>query len=295
MKSLLHILAISIVGIWGGTFIATKVLLANGLAPADIFFCRFTLAYVATLIICHDRWFADTWKDEMLFMLAGLFGGSLYFLTENTALMQAQASDVSIIVSSCPLLTSLILPLFYKSERMGRKQYAGLVIAFFGIALVVMNGHFVLHFSLLGYVLAFSASLTWVLYSLIMKRVMGRYPAWLLNRKVFFYGLLTIIPYYLVRDSSVTDITLLFRPSIIFNFLFLGLVANMGCYVVWTYLMREIGTVKATVYLYLNPLFTIIFARLFLDEHITYMALIGTAILIVGMVLAEKVRKPHRV
>jgi len=295
MKKLLHILAVIIVGIWGFTFISTKTLLASGLAPADIFFYRFVIAYVATIVISHDRWFADNWKHELIFAVVGMFGGSLYFLTENTALMHAQASDVSIIVSSCPLLAAIIVPFFYKSERMTLKQYIGLVIAFSGIVLVVMNGHFVLHFSLVGYLLALAASLTWVIYSLVIKGVMGKYQVWFINRKVFFYGVLTIIPYFLFVEPLKIDIPVLTDPSVIMNFLFLGLIANMICYVVWTYLMKELGTVKASAYIYLNPLFTILFAKLVLDEKITSMALIGTAILIIGMIMAEKVRKSQRI
>ena len=283
-----HLVAIATIGIWGTTFISTKILLQSGLEPADIFIYRFVLAYVCTLIICHKKIFADTLKDEIRMFLLGLFGGSLYFLTENTALVHAQASDVSIVVSICPILTSLLMGIFYKSERMNLRQYIGLLIAFTGIILVILNGRFILHFSTIGYLLAFSAALTWALYSLIIKKITTRYSIWFINRKVFFYGIISIIPYYIYIHPLHFDTTLLTTPVVGLNILFLGLIASMLCFVSWTWAMRKIGTVKASVYMYLNPLFTILTAWTILNENITNMAIGGTIILLFGMFLAEK-------
>lgn len=294
MNKLAHIVAIITMSIWGVTFISTKTLLLNGLAPADIFFYRFVVAYLSTLMVCHGKWLADSWRDELLLMLVGLFGGSLYFLTENTSLVYAQASDVSIVVSCCPILVSVLLAIFYKNERLTVRQYVGIVIAFIGITLVVFNGHLVLHFSLLGYFLAFGAAFSWALYSLFMKGLTKRYTAWFINRKVFFYGILTILPYFLLVKPLNTDFSVLTRLPVAGNLLFLGVVANMFCYVLWTFVMVQIGSVRATAYIYLNPLFTIIFAKLFLDEQITFMVLVGTAILILGMILAERNKKQRR-
>lgn len=52
----------------------------------------------------------------------GLSGGSMYFLTENSALAISNASNESLIVSSSPIATALILALFYKDERMSHSQ-----------------------------------------------------------------------------------------------------------------------------------------------------------------------------
>lgn len=283
-----HFIAIATIGIWGTTFISTKVLLMNNLAPADIFLYRFVIAYFCTLAICHRRLMAKSLKDELVLMLLGFFGGSLYFFTENTALVHAQASDVSIIVCICPILTSILLAIFYKSERMTARQNIGLIIAFIGIILVILNGKFILHISPFGYFLAFSAALTWALYSLLIKNITYRYSIWFINRKVFFYGLITMIPYYLFIQPLKFDISILTTPVVTFNILFLGLVASMLCFVSWTWAMKSIGTTRASVYMYLNPLFTIVTAWFVLHENITWMAISGTIVLLSGMYLALK-------
>lgn len=283
-----HFIAILTIAIWGETFISTKLLLHAGLSPADIFMYRFSIAYICTLVICHDHLFAQNWKDELRFILIGALGGSLYFLTENESLVHAQASDVSIIVTSCPIITSIIMALFYKSERLVPRQYLGLIVAFIGIIFVILNGKFILHISPLGYMLALGAALCWAFYSLVIKGIVNKYSIWFINRKTFIYGLLTIIPYYFLVSPLQTDTAILFQPAVCANIIYLGLVASMLCFVMWTYAMKEIGTVRVSVYMYLNPLFTVFFAVIILHETITWMALAGLFILILGMIMAEK-------
>ena len=81
-----HIISLLIIAIWGTTFVSSKVLLLNGLSPVEILFIRFILAYTVIFAFSHSKLFAGNIKDELLFVLLGFFGGSLYFITENTAL-----------------------------------------------------------------------------------------------------------------------------------------------------------------------------------------------------------------
>lgn len=221
----------------------------------------------------------------------GVMGGSLYFLTENMSLIYSTASNVSILVSTTPLLTALVLAIFYKSERMNRKQVLFSLVAFLGVVLVVLNGQFVLHLNPLGDMLALGAALTWAFYSLFMKRLMGRYPADFITRKVFFYGLLTIMPYYLFVSPLQISKDVLFQPLIVGNLLFLGLIASMGGYLLWNWVMAKLGAVRATNYIYLQTLFTMLFASLILGERITPMAVLGALILIAGMYGMQKKNK----
>ena len=79
---LYHLVAFVTVAIWGTTFVSTKVLMLNGISPAQIFTLRFSIAYVLMLCFNHKRLFSDSWKDEAKMMLLGITGGSLYFLSE---------------------------------------------------------------------------------------------------------------------------------------------------------------------------------------------------------------------
>ena len=279
------------VAIWGTTFVWTKLLIINGLSPAQIFTLRFVIAYVLLLGFSlwrgRHKWFSDSWRDELTMLGLGLTGGSMYFLTENESLRFTTATNTSLIVCSCPLFAMLIIALFYKSERFSARQILGSVVALAGMAVVVLNGHFILHLSPLGDTLAFSACLCWALYTLLMKPVMGRYPAMFITRKVFFYGILTILPYYVfVPDMPSLDV--LQRPAVMWNLLFLGSVASMLCYLTWSWCMKGLGAVVCTNWVYVNPITTIIAAWLILGEQITVYFLIGSALIIAGMYLSSK-------
>jgi drug/metabolite transporter (DMT)-like permease len=283
-----HLTALLVVMIWGETFVSTKMLLNAGLMPADIFFYRFLLAYVLTWFVSYKRLFCRNLTDELTTFALGVLGGSLYFLTENMALVYSTASNVAILLSSCPLLTALLLSIFYKSERLSKKQIFGSFLAFIGMVMVVLNGQLILHLNPRGDALAIGAAVCWAFYSLLMKRVMHKYSSWFISRKVFFYGLLTILPYYALVSPLNTDVNILSRPVVYGNLLYLGSVASMFCYIMWNWTLSRLGAVKATNYLYLQSLFTMLFASLILHERITWMAIAGAAILILGMIRAER-------
>lgn len=283
-----HLTALLVVMIWGETFVSTKMLLNAGLMPADIFFYRFLLAYVLTWFVSYKRLFCRNITDELTTFALGVLGGSLYFLTENMALVYSTASNVAILLSSCPLLTALLLSIFYKSERLSKKQIFGSLLAFLGMVMVVLNGQLILHLNPRGDALAIGAAVCWAFYSLLIKRVMHKYSSWFISRKVFFYGLLTILPYYALVSPLNTDVSILTRPVVYGNLLYLGSVASMFCYIMWNWTLSKLGAVKATNYLYLQSLFTMLFASLILHERITWMAIAGAAILILGMIRAER-------
>ena len=278
-----HAAALFTVAVWGATFVSTKVLIAHSLTPAEIFLLRFALAYVCIWPLSKGRLRADGWRDEAMLAAAGVTGGSLYFM----ALEYAPASNVSLIVCTAPVWTALLLSLAYRGERMTRRQIGGSALAFAGMVLVVLNGRFVLHLSPKGDLLALSAALLWMVYSLAVKRIGGRYPVVFITRKVFFYGLLTILPVFAFQPFSV-GAEVLARPAVWGNLLFLGVVASMLCYILWNAAMHRLGAVRTTNYIYFNPLVTIVTAALCIGERITAAALAGAALILYGMWRAER-------
>jgi len=276
--------------IWGSTFVFTKLLLLAGLSAAQIFTLRFIIAYVLLLAysIRRFRVFADSWRDELLLMALGVTGGSVYFLAENEALNYTTATNTSLIVCSCPLVASVLIGLFYKAERMSRLQTLGALMAVAGVCVVVLNGHFVLHLSPIGDTLALAANLCWALYSVLMIPAGRKYDSVFITRKVFFYGLLTIIPYYIWRPEELDFSKITFTSSVLFNLLFLGCVASMACFLAWTWVIKRLGAMVTTNYVYLNPVATIVFAWWILSEQITPFFLLGTVLILLGMYLADK-------
>lgn len=282
-KLLAYVVAVLTVVIWGETFVSSKIILEHGLRPADIFVFRFIIAYAGMWLISHKRFYSANLKDETFMALLGLTGGSLYFLTENSALSFSTASNVAIILSATPLATSIIMALFYKEERMNRRQIAGSIVAIAGLVLIIFNGEVILKLNPLGDNLALCAVLCWGCYSLIMKSISGKYDTAFITRKVFGYGLLTIIPYFLVKGWPQFGSAVLAQPVVWGNLVYLGLVASLGCFLAWNWALSVLGTVKTTNLIYLQPFFTMIIGYLLLGDQITWMAIIGALVLIGGM------------
>lgn len=279
---IVYVIAFVIVVIWGCTFVQTKILINSGLRPDEIFLFRFTLAYILILPLAGKRLFLDNWTDEALAVALGLTGGSLYFVTENYALAYGYCSNVALIVCLTPMITALIVGCFYKSERMGRSAVVGSAIAFVGMALVVFNGNFILQLSPLGDVLALAACLCWALYTLIIKRLQDKYSNMLVTRKIFGYGLLTILPMLLARG---VDIELLVDGGAVVwgNILFLGCVASLLCFLGWNFCLERLGTVRATNLLYLNPVISITTSAIVLGERVTWIAILGAVLILAGL------------
>lgn len=286
-QTLYHLVAFMTVAIWGTTFVSSKVLLLNGLSAAQIFTLRFTVAYLLMLCFHHKRIFSDSWRDELKMALLGITGGSLYFYGENEAMNFTTTTNTSLIVCSCPLFAMLLVRFFDRSARISALQLVGSLLAFAGMVIVVLNGHFVLHVSPLGDALAFTACLCWAVYSLIMKMVSDKYPAAFITRKVFFYGVLTILPYYIFFPGLPPAETFT-RPTVIGNLLFLGVLASTICFLTWNWCIARLGAVRATNWVYFNPITTMIFAAIVLDEHITLYFLLGAFCILAGMYLAER-------
>ena len=283
-----HLVAFLTVAIWGTTFVATKVLMLNGLSPAQIFTLRFSIAYVLMLCFNHRCFLADSWKDEAKMALLGITGGSLYFYSENEAMNFTTTTNTSLIVCSCPLFATLLVRMVYKdSSRIHIVQLLGSLLAFVGMIIVVLNGRFVLHLSPVGDALAFTACMCWAIYSLLMKSVSNHYGAAFITRKVFFYGVLTILPYYLFIPGF-PPMEVFCRPQVFGNLIFLGCLASMICFLTWNWCISKLGTVKATNWVYFNPITTMIFASWVLNEKITPYFLVGATCILLGMYVTDK-------
>ena len=279
-----HLLAFVIVAIWGSTFVFTKLLLQASLSPAHIFTLRFTIAYLL-LLLNPTKFHSDSWKDELLMMALGLTGGSLYFLAENAAMLYTTATNTSLIVCSCPLFAMLLMKLVYRQEEsITRLQAIGSMVAFLGMAVVVLNGRFVLHLSPIGDMLAL----------VLMKTAMKRYSTLFITRKVFFYGLLTMIPYY-IWHPEFPSLDVLLSAPVFWNLLFLSIVASMICYLAWNFVIKHLGIVVATNWVYFNPITTILFAWWLLSEEITVWFLMGSALILIGMYMSDHyaIKKPE--
>lgn len=80
--------------------------------------------------------------------------------------------------------------------------------------------------------------------------------------------------------------SILFRPEVILNLLFLGLIASLAGFIAWNLAMDKLGNVTSTNYVYMNPVFTLVFAVAFLGERMTLSGALGSLAILAGVFLA---------
>lgn len=280
-----HALTLLVASIWGSTFVASKVLLLAGLTPSQIMTFRFLIAWVLMFPFCH-RAVVTNMKDEFLFALLGMTGGSLYFLSENTAVQLSSAtSTVALVVCTTPILTAVINRMVHRNEHLSSRFLLGTLIALVGASLVVFNGVFVLDDDPMVILLSVGASLTWALYSIILRKMEHNYNSAVITRKVFFWGVVTMLPFTLMEPL---DASVLVQPKVIAVILFLAIIASLGCFLAWNIAVRRLGIVVTGNYLYFNPIVSLVVAYLVLNENITMLAIVGCVLTIAGVYLCNK-------
>lgn len=224
-----HLLALLTILIWGTTFISTKILLKD-FTPVEILFFRFLIGYFVLLLIYSRPIRTTSFKEELLFISAGLCGVTLYFLIENIALVYTLASNVGVIVSIAPFFTAVIAHFFLEEEKFRRQFIIGFLIALAGIILIGLNGSFLLQLNPIGDLLALLAPVVWAIYSVLMRKIsVLKVHTIGATRRVFFYGLLFMLPALFLFDFQLGP-SRFKEISNVAHLLFLGLGASALCF-----------------------------------------------------------------
>jgi drug/metabolite transporter (DMT)-like permease len=241
-------------------------------------------------------------KENLLLAMAGLTGVTLYQFTENLALNLTTASNVSIIVSICPVFTALTAQLFLKEKHFTPQFFVGTALALLGVVLVSLNGSSHFNVSPKGDLLALTSAVCWGFYSLFVTLINKRgYNIIIVTRKIFFYAVVWMLPLlvlgifssnpegisYVELSASLNEA----RFSSPLNWVllcFLGILASGMCFVAWNKACIILGTVKISSGLYLIPVVTILFAAIFLKEKLSLMGSIGSLLTITGLFVSSK-------
>lgn len=276
---------------WGLSFVSTKILMVDGgLSPTESYIYRFAIAYIVMVILSHNRLFANNWHDEFLFLLCGLSSGSIYFIAENMSLELTLASNVSLLTSTTPLVTILIVGLLYKNDRPGLGVVMGSLVAFCGVVCVIFNsmGAGSEHGgNPWGDLLALGSAVCWSVYSLILKRLNVFYSPLFITRKAFFYGVVTALPFLLLQPSVTPVSAVLSNKIVLFNLVFLALGASIISYFLWAITIEKLGAVKTNNLMYFQTIVTMIASAIILGESITMMGVLGLVLILFGLWLGD--------
>ncbi len=286
---LYHLLAFFVAAVWGVSFVSTSKLLDAGIQPTEIYIIRFVIAYLVILTLTFRKIMSDSLKDEVLFMICGLCGGSIYYIGENTALQYTLVTNVSLLVTLSPIITVLLTKMMYKTEQLSKGFIVGSIIAFIGVACVIFNSSFNIEVKPLGDLLSIFAAVSFAIYCIVVKKLNARYDTLFISRKIFFYGVVTALPFLTFQDHFM-DFAILKEPVVWMHILFLGVVCSMLAFILWNEAINKLGASRASNYLYFSPLITLIASVWLLNENVSIVGYIGCALTIGGVIVSEKVK-----
>ncbi len=286
---LYHLLAFFVGSVWGISFISTSKLLDAGIQPTEIYVIRFLIAYLAILCITYKKILSDSFKDECLFLICGLCGGSIYYIGENTALQYTLVTNVSLLVTLSPIITVLITKMMYKTEQLKKEFITGSLIAFVGVACVIFNSATNIQVKPLGDMLAIAAAASFAIYCIVANKLNDRYDTLFISRKIFFYGVITAIPFLFFQDHFV-DFHVFTSGIVWGHILFLSLICSLAAFIMWNAAIDKLGANRASNYLYFSPVVTLIASILILNEPVSFIGYVGCALTIGGVIVSEKVK-----
>lgn len=293
-----HLMAFACVVFWGTAYIASKTLLSAGFAPPFIILCRqgtaFLLLCLATRKYVPIGGVPGLKRDRYLF-LAGCMGAALYYLLEATAMQFTYATNVSLMVATSPIFSTLFNRFLPKEDRtpLSRSFFPGLALCLAGVALVILNGAR-LQLNPLGDCIGLLASASWAGYSFFLSKARRVNDSQekplddlLLTRRSLFYGLILIFLVYLVSGPKFE--IAIFQGKNLPVLLYLAALPSASAFLLWGKAIHRIGMLNSSLYINLSPLITVISAALILDEQLTLISGLGMAAIVLGLAITQKV------
>jgi drug/metabolite transporter (DMT)-like permease len=223
--------------------------------------------------------------DFKLFALMAFFEPFLYFMGESYGLKYVSSTVASVIVATIPLFSPVAAWYFYK-EKLSRINLFGLVITFLGVSLVVLDSSFNFTASPLGISLEFLAVLGAIGYASILKGISHRYNTFTIITYQNMIGAVFFLPFWL--GFEMNDFTRVpFHAEAFLAIVKLAIFASTFAFILFTYSVRNLGINKSNIFINIIPVSVAILAYIILGDQLDFHQMIGIAIVISGLFLAQ--------
>lgn len=279
--------------VWGASFIATKVALRD-VSPVTVVWLRFTLGVVILgIAVALRKQFALLGgKDLAYFALLGFLGITFHQWLQSNGLVTAQATSTAWIVATTPIFIAILGWLILK-EKLRWLQALGIVLAFVGVLLVVTKGNLASlvtgHFGEPGDLLIMISAPNWAIFSILSRYGLRRHPAarmmlyvmglgWVFTSILFFSG------------PGIAQVSQLTHKGWL-GVVFLGVFCSGLAYIFWYDALQALPASQVGVFLYIEPLVTVMVAAAVLGEPLLLASLLGGAIILFGVWLVNRSAK----
>jgi drug/metabolite transporter (DMT)-like permease len=272
---------------WGLQQVMVKATLSE-VPPVFQAFVRFTGA--TFLLWVWSRWRGVPLIGPRDMLRAGLLAGALFaaeFAMLYVGLQYTSASRLTVFLYTSPFWVALLLPLFVKSEKLRAVQWVGLACAFIAVAFALREG---LRSSnplqWRGDLLALGAGMFWGLTTVVIRASpLARASAeQMLFYQVAFSTLTLPVLSLGLGERWITE----FSAFAILSLLVQTVVGAFASYLAWMWLLGRYPATKISVFVFLTPLFALLFGNLWLNEAITASLLAAMALVAIGIVLVNR-------
>lgn len=277
--------ALLAITLWGISFVATKIALAE-MSPVALLFTRFALgvaALHAILLVRRESWVIprDAWPNLLLLGFIGVF---VHQMIQVHGLTRTTAVRTGWLIGVIPLWSALLAALFL-GERLTPRRILGLVLGFGGAVLVVTRGR--LDADLLrlpstqGELLVLASTVNWAVYTVIARGTIGRLGSARATAASMLLGWLMLAPFF-VREGGWHAWSGL-SPRAIAAVLFLGVGCSGVAYLLWYAALARRDASEVSAYLYLEPLVTCAAAVPVLGEPLGVSTVVGGLVVLLGV------------
>jgi len=281
---------------WGSSFVVVKIALQEGLTPIAVATFRFLIAGGLFLItIPIEKKMKRNYKllvekkDFPMLLFLALTGVTFFFIAQYTGIQMAGASIAAILVCLLSPILITVLSIIIFKEHLMKKQVFGIGIAAVGTVIVVTGG--TMSFSsnrefLLGSLILLFTPVLWATYSLVGKKIMGRYSPFLVAVYVNVLGGLCLIPFSLAEHSFYQIFTMSLNGWL--AIFFLAVTCSLLGYYIWLYVMKQVGAAITSSFLFVEPLVTVLFAIMFVGERLGMFIPAGAFLIFIGVYLVTR-------
>jgi drug/metabolite transporter (DMT)-like permease len=285
-----RVAALVAITLWGVSFVATKAVLRE-LAPVPLIFARCVLGAAVLLGILAARGerlpgTARAWRD---LALLGLIGVATHLLLQAWALTMTSAVNTGWLIGLIPIWSALLAALFL-GERLTPRKGLGFALGFAGALLVVTRGR--MDASLLGLpstrgdLLVLVSTVNWAVYTILGRRILPRLGgARVATAGALVAGAAFLAPVFFLTGGAETFTGL--SPTAWMSLLFLGIGCSGVGYLLWYGALEHLEAGQVAVFLYFEPLVTLVAAAWWLGEPIGAITVLGGLVVLTGVSLVQ--------
>lgn len=274
---------------WATNAIVGKVAAQAGIPPAAFAFWRWVLALILILPFAAPlMWQArqrirEAWP---LLLLFGALSAGAYNVLMYAALQTSTALNVTLVAASMPVVMA-VLARVWLTERLGALAWVGIAVSGLGVLLVIARGDPKVLLSLQlqpGDLLMLLATLSWSIYSVLLRRHPPRLPPLAFLAAQMAGGLVILLPLY-AWESLALGQTLPLTATTAWILPYTAVFPAILAFYFWNKGVAAVGPGVAGVYTNLLPLLTALMAVVLLGEALTWVHVAGLVLILGGIAL----------